>query len=335
MLLKVNKKTRLLEKETGSQLKAFGLEERDLQGILFNYLERIFPEDELLMIMQSRKWQEEPDLMAVDKNGHLFIFELKQWESQNLNLLQVLRYGQLFGASKYDDLDALYQRVTNPSSSLKVAHEAKFGSNLVEEMFNQKQVFVVMTNGLDYKTREAIQYWRSCGLDIRPWVYRLYPGKSANDFLIEMSVFRVDDNPYEDIAQGYYLLNTNFRNNPIDHNDMLSNHKAAAYFDPWKKKIERLSKGDFVFLYQSGVGIVALGSTDGKLIKAMYQGDPIHPEEEYYMTLLNFKTVAPPLTASEIKQLTGVGTAFRQTMCGLNADDGKTILNCLMNNGRL
>jgi len=51
-----------------------------------------------------------------------------------------------------------------------------------------------------------------------------------------------------------------------DHNDMLSHGKAAAYFDPWKFKIERLAKGDVVFLYQSGVGIV-VDADGGKAIR--------------------------------------------------------------------
>ena len=49
---------------------------------------------------------------------------------------------------------------------------------------------------------------------------------------------------------------------------MLANHKAAAYFDPWKYKIERLAKGDVVYLYQSAVGIVAMG-------KARAMGDAL------------------------------------------------------------
>lgn len=49
--------------------------------------------------MQPRKWQEKPDLMALDREGNLYIFEIKVWESRNENLLQILRYGQLFGAA--------------------------------------------------------------------------------------------------------------------------------------------------------------------------------------------------------------------------------------------
>lgn len=248
MLLSINTKTRFAERIRTKRLQSFGLDERGLQDILFKSLDRLFPDDELVLLMQSRYWQEEPDLMAVDKNGNLYIFELKAWESHSSNLLQVLRYGQIFGSSKYTDLDSWYKRSTDSSQSLMNSHVAKFGIKLKEEEFNQKQVFVIITNGLDYRTREAIQYWRTCGLDVRPWVYRVYSGQE-DEMLLEISAFRVGDNPYEDIAEGYYILNTNKSNSEEDHNDMLSSQKAAAYFDPWKFKIERLVKGDVVFLY--------------------------------------------------------------------------------------
>ncbi|MCJ7447156.1 MAG: hypothetical protein MUO72_05670 [Bacteroidales bacterium] len=334
MLLSIDKTTHLTIKKTGSQLKKYDLDERSLQDILFKSLDRLFPDDELILLMQSRHWQEEPDLMAIDKNGQLFIFELKAWESHPSNLLQVLRYAQIFGPSKYADLDNWYKMATDPSQSLKTAHNAKFATNVDEEAFNKKQVLVVITNGLDFKTRESIQYWRSCGLDIRPWVYRVYDGPS-NEILLEMSAFRVDDNPYEDIAEGYYILNTNISNDQIDHDDMLVNHKAAAYFDPWKYKIERLSKGDFVYLYQSRVGIVAMGKADGKLVKTSYQGNLSHPNEEYYMKLLDFHKINPPLTAAEIKRITGIDYVFMQTMFGLHATGGKDMRKFMVDNGRI
>jgi hypothetical protein len=334
MLLSIDKINRLTQKKTGSQLQAMGLDERGLQDILFRTLDQLFPDDELILLMQSRHWQEEPDLMAVDKNGYLYIFELKAWESHPSNLLQVLRYAQLYGPSKYGDLDAWYKKATDPSQSLKIAHAAKFGTDLAEEAFNGKQVFVVMTNGLDYKTREAIQYWLSCGLDIRPWVYRVYEGQS-NEILLEMSAFRVEDNPYEDIAEGYYILNTNVSNDETDHDDMLMNHKAAAYFDPWKYKIERLAKGDFVYLYQSRVGIVAIGKANGKLVKAPYQGKPEHPDEEYFMKLLDFRKIDPPMIAADIKRATAVDYRFMQTMFGLDAEAGKAIHKFMVDTERI
>jgi len=310
------------------------LDERALQDVLFKSLDRLFPDEELVLLMQSRLWQEEPDLMAVDKNGHLYIFELKAWESQSSNLLQVLRYGQIYGSSRYADLDAWFQRTAGQSQSLKAAHRAKFDVELGEADFNRKQVFVVITNGLDYRTREAIQYWRSSGLDVRPWVYRVYRG-NGEEILLEISAFRVGDNPYEDLAEGYYILNTNVRNAPEDHEDMLRHAKAAAYFDPWKFKIERLGKGDVVFLYESGNGIVAVGEADGKLQRAAYHGAPEHADEEYFMKLQRFQRVSPPLTAAEIKKLTGVNHVFMGTMFGLAAESGKAIRKFLHDEGRL
>jgi hypothetical protein len=267
--------------------------------------------------------------MAVDKNGDLYVFELKAWESDAANLLQVLRYGQIYGAAKYEELDAWYRKSPGHNQSLKAARDAKFGGDLKEDNFNQKQVFVVMTNGLDYRTREAIRYWRSCRLDVRPWVYRVYAGLQDN-MLLEMSAFRVSDNPYEDLAEGYYILNTNIKNNQLSHQDMLANAKAAAYYDPWKFKIERLNKGDTVFLYQSGIGIVALGETDGKVRKGVWEGTP---DEEYSTKLNKFQILSRPLTASEIKSITGIDYVFMSVMFGLDADSGKKIKKFLHQNG--
>jgi len=332
VLLSVNTKTFYAEKKRGARLQEFGLDERKLQDILFQSLDRLFPDDELILLMQSQYWREEPELIAVDKNGDLYIFELKAWESLSENLLQVLRYGQIFGASRYADLDEWFRRRTDTAQSLVSAHKAKFGIDILEGNFNRKQVFVVMTNGLDYKTREAIQYWRSCGLDVRPWVYRVYKGSSNEEMLMEISAFRVSDNPYEDLAEGYFILNTNISNNEDDHNDMLTNRKAAAYFDPWKYKIARLGRGDVVFLYQSRVGIVAIGETDGRLVKAPYQGNVEHVDEEYFMRLNNFQRVDSPVTAAQIKQLTGVNYSFMSTMFGLDAESGQTLRRFITEN---
>lgn len=77
MLLNINTKTCFAEKRRTERLQSFGLDERGLQDILFRSLDRLFPDDELILLMQSRSWQEEPDLMAVDRTGNLYIFELK------------------------------------------------------------------------------------------------------------------------------------------------------------------------------------------------------------------------------------------------------------------
>jgi hypothetical protein len=326
MLLQIERDSRLATRVKGERLSTFGLDERGLQDIVFRSLDRLLPDEELLPIAQSRHWQEEPDLLALDERGHLYIFELKVWESRSENLLQVLRYGQIFGSYEYTALDGLFRRFDDTGRSLAETHSAVFGVSLPPDDFNEKQVFVVMTNGLDFRTRQAVEYWKSSGLDVRPWVYRVYANTDTS-FLLEMTRFAVQDNPYEDVAAGFYILNTNFRNQPDDHEDMIQNRKAAAYFSPWKYKIARIAKGDTVFLYQSGVGIVAMGLASGKLNKAAYHGDTKHNEEEYSMILERFQRVDPPVSAAKIKEITRTNYRFLGTMFSIDAENAATLLS--------
>lgn len=325
MLLNVDRKTKTATRIRGERLKSLGLDERAFQGILYNSLDTLIPEGELLLLMQSRQWREEPDLMAIDKDGKLYIFELKIWESRSENLLQVLRYGQIFGSHKYEALDRLYRTFQKKNGSLKDAHSRIFEQELPEEKFNNAQVFVVVTNGIDLKTREAIQYWRERSLDVRPWIYRVYKGASKSEMLLEISTFSSNDNPYEDISEGYYILNTNISNSQDDHDSMLREEKAAAFYSPPKFSIEKLKKGDIIFLYQSRVGIVAVGMADGKLQKRNYHDDPKEVDEEYFMKLNKFHPLTCPISAAEIKEITGINYRFLQTMFGVDRDSGLSL----------
>jgi hypothetical protein len=326
MLLEFNEHKLIPRKLQSERLKSFGLNERDLQAVMFRCLDRLLPSEELLVVMQSRQWQEEPDIMGLDASGKLYIFELKAWESTSENLLQVLRYGQIYGLYNYNELARLYERVVKGRESLVEAHQKRFGIALSEEQFNQDQVFVVMTNGVDVKTREAVQYWHNKGIKVRPWIYRIYAG-DAEKRLLEIIPFRVEDDPYEDLAEeaAYYILNTNSADGPRDDADMLKAKKAAAYFGDWKFKIDRLKRGNTVFLFRNGKGIVAVGKASGQLKKADYHGEQKYRDEEHYMHLDDFSLVDPPLTAAEIKEITRVNYRFMATMFGIDPESGEKL----------
>ncbi|HUS44663.1 MAG TPA: hypothetical protein VM219_01305 [Phycisphaerae bacterium] len=324
MLLKVDTERALATKAPSVRLAHFGLDERGLQNILFRALDRLIPDDELLLIMQSRHWREEPDLMALDARGTLYIFELKAWESHSENILQALRYGQIYGQYNYEQLDQMFRTFYRGKKSLREVHQATFDVFLDETAFNAAQVFVVMTNGVDHRTREAVQYWRSRGLDVRPWVYRVYEDADLK-MLLEISRFATEDDPYEDIQEGYYIVNTNYRNDPKDHEMMLKERVASAFFTPWKEKIARINKGDVVFLYQSGVGILAVGVANGKLQKRAYQGNPDNKDEDFSMPLTKFELVDPPMAPSEIKETCGVNYRFMSTLFSIDAEAGRKL----------
>ena len=152
-------------------------------------------------------------------------------------------------------------------------------------------------------------------------------------FFLEINRFAIEDNPNEDISTNFYILNTNFGDgsDPTDHDDMIEHGKAAAYFTPWKNKIDRLNKGDTIFLYQTRSGIVGMGRASGRLEKAPYQGNPDHASEEHFMTLDAFQRVDPPLPASEIKAITKTNYSFRSTLFSIDEDSGISLRDYMNN----
>lgn len=326
MIFKLNQAQYDIKNLKKYYLRDIGWNEENLQKLLFQNIEKILQDEELLLIMQSRKWQEEPDLMAIDSHGDLYIFELKAWESEERNILQVLRYGQIFGQYSYEYLNDLYLKFFPESQDLLSALNNKFKVNLTPEKINNSQHFIVITNGLDFKTRSAILYWNEREIDIRSWIYRIFK-LDQNNIFIEFNTFRIIDDPYEDLEEGSYILNTNYGNDPKDDEEMLSSQKAAAYFDPWKRNIEKLQKNDKVFLYRSGEGIVAIGLASGQLEKKPYQGNPKYENEEYCMKLSRFKKIKKSLNAAEIKRITGVNYRFMQTMFRVDKESSEKLWN--------
>ena len=76
--------------------------EKDLEALISKNINDLIYSNDLMTIFTERPWQEEPDILALDAEGNLYIFELKRWSAHSENLLQVLRYGQRFGRSDYD-----------------------------------------------------------------------------------------------------------------------------------------------------------------------------------------------------------------------------------------
>jgi hypothetical protein len=325
MLLKLNTKTRQIEKTKKIKLFDIGWKEEDLQTLLYDNLDKLFPDEELLLIMQSKKGQEQPDLLAVDAEGTLYIFELKAWESQDFNLLQALRYGQIYGQKSYDLLNQIYKYNVPKAQDLLSAINEKFNVDLKSFDINKKQKFIVITNGLDYKTRTATKYWNTLGINIQNWIYRIH--ELGEQHLIEFDKLKLSEDPLEDIGELSYVLNTNIRNSVDDEKDMIDNSKAAAFFSPWKHKIESLKNGDKVFLYSSGTGIIAMGIATGKVEKKNYHGENEYVEEEYFQKLKEFRKLTVPISPSEIKSIGGRNYVFMQTMFSLDKETGDKIWN--------
>jgi len=130
------------------------------------------------------------------------------------------------------------------------------------------------------------------------------------------------EEPDAEAASHFHILNTNKRHHIEDHERMLNEGVAAAFYDPWKFNIDRIQKNDVVFLYENGKGIVAFGKGTGKTLKTDHQGDP---DECHYQKLSDFVRLESPLPAAEIRKILGRNVVFLRTMSG--APDGHKILD--------
>lgn len=317
-------------------LKEIGWKEKDLQDLISKHIQDFIYSNDLMTIFNERPRQEEPDILALDKTGDLYILELKRWSARQENLLQVLRYGQLYGNSNYDELNELYQKYSSTNVDLSDAeelidaHQRYFeleDSHLKKEEFNQHQYFLVVTNGLDQETVEAISYWKNNGLNIDAIIYWVF--EINREYYIEFNMYSPIEG-YLEYESNNYILNTNSKKNheEIKHDkEMLNESKAAAYYPGWREKIEKLQKGDTVFLYTSGTGIVAYGIADGILRKQEYDGKN---DYEYYMKLNDFKILHRPMTASKMKEVTNQGFSFRTTMFSISDECKENLVEEIM-----
>lgn len=321
MLYQLEQNKRDYQRVNRVSLSSIGWTEADLENLVSAHIQDFLHGEDLMTIFTERKWQEEPDIMALDRSGDLYLFELKRWGSHQENLLQVLRYGQIFGNSGYPELNELYQKYTASGEELRLAHQGYFelDTPLENGDFNRRQHFILMTNGLDMKTVEAILYWKKSGLLVDAIIYWIFEIQGKH--YIEFNMYSPIEG-FLEAERSHYILNTNYAHSTQHHEDMLREHKAAAYYPGWREKIERLQKGDLVFLYQSGAGIVAFGRASGKLEKRDCDG---HKDYEYFMTLEKFRQLKTPMTAARIREITDPGIQFRQVLFSISEESSAAI----------
>ena len=145
---------------------------------------------------------------------------------------------------------------------------------------------------------------------IVPWKKRFE--EQANEVLEEVDTEQ---------STRYFLLNTNKVNDIDDHDFMLKNQVAAAFEDGYKEKIAKFKKGDWVFLYESGQGIIAFGQASGRLEKAPHYG---REDKTYYQRLEGFTRLSKAIKASEIKRILNRSFPFAQTLAQIT--DGEKLL---------
>ena len=310
----------------------FGILEKQIEEFFKLNLSDIVSEEHLMLIHQERKFQEDADLLALDKDGRLFIFELKRWQSRQENILQVLRYGQKFGRYTYDQLEHLSKQQTDHDSSflLDKAHKEYFDleNPINKSSFNSEQTFVLVTNGTDTDTLSAINYWADKNLDIRCAPYRIYEIDGTP--YLQFDTFSPDREVIEEHNTEYYIVNTNASYMKTAYESMLGNlqsGKASAYYDK-KRAVARIPKNAIVYLYHTGTGVIAKGQSTSSYEKTDHNENT---DEEFYVPL-EFEWAIPKenwnefaVAAWQINTKLNSGYRFRQTAFSITEEMAQTI----------
>lgn len=331
MLFQLNKDNKeLIRQAKLVSLADVGFLEKDLENLISKNISRFVPENQLMILAQEKPFDEAADIFALDQFGNLYIFELKRWQSNAENILQVLRYGQLFGQYSYDQLNEMLRSYRkDPDVDLAQKHFEYFQdvlkAKLSETDFNRDQHFVVVTNGIDEKTLNAISFWKSKGIKIDSLPYKVY--YIGSEPFIEINCFNPENEVFYERQEGYFIVNTNVSWMADAYKDMLLNSKAAAYYDR-KYSIMNIRKNDIVYLYHTGIGVIAAGKAVDDSKSKEVDGNP---NEEYYIPL-KFMWKVDPYTEKakaippwEINAKMQSGYRFRQTVFSISEEMAKVI----------
>ena len=184
---------------------------------------------------------------------------------------------------------------------------------LATSAFNKTQKFVVITAGVDVATLQSVEYWRARGLPIIPLTYHVY--KNGSEFFMEFHAFSPKPDDYAMVLSHCHVVNTNISHDPNAWRHMLDQNRASGFFGT-KTTINRILKGDRVFLYHNAVGVVACGKALTGFQVDDYNGGK---GEEHYVPVKWAVKVDPTMSpgkavaAREINTHFKVGYSFRAT----------------------
>lgn len=304
--------------------------EKELEDLLAqNLFDVLFEESNLMPIFQERAWQEEADIYALNKAGDLVVFELKRDGAGAGAVHQAMRYCEKAGGFGFDELQRklrIYKKDDN--LNLQEEHRANFELEhpLSRSEFNREQHLVVIGSASDDALIRNVDYWKSKGLSLNFVPYRVYEigGESYFEFF---------SLPYDKHSNPAHRKGVIFDTNLSYDEDsiwyMCENDRVAA-FGGIKGIVHSLSKGDIVFLYHKGRGIVAAGEV---LREAKDDGvwDATYCDLKWLTPKPTKGSDYPAMAAWQIREALGFGFFWARTLKVpyMNMEEAGTLLAAL------
>ena len=292
-----------------SDLSAQGWTEKKLEDYLGEHLASLIGED-LWVIRQSRPYQPEADVLALDRQGEIWFFELKKVSTNADNLLQVMRYSQSAAAWSIDELDDLYREYYSQKNHFYQTLLADFcghfgyeNSSPWEQRIGSAHHLVVIADGIDEEAVQAVAHWQKHGLDIQLWPFRIHDSATSASFNFELPDLFIKGRQISRTAPGTFLINTNRKNKSSSPEEeyMLEHKCALTSGDHWVPMINHIVSGSKVLLYANRDGIRAIGVATAEKRNTTMHGGP-----ERLVKLRDFRVLSKPLTAAKLRKIAGI-----------------------------
>jgi hypothetical protein len=274
----------------------------------------------------------------LDRHGNLVVFELKR-AGAGRALEQLFRYVEIASTWDYFTLNRKFgeyrEKRRGEVVELREAHRQAFGlvDQIEEDVFNRSQRMCVVANSAEDTLIRAVSYWRDRGLDVDFLPYRVY--EIAGDRYFEFFSKPFDPHLNPAFAKGV-LFDTNASYDVPGEEPwvqrMITKKRVAAYGDI-KGVVDYLRRGDTVFYYQKGFGIIAAARITGALPRE-FEPD----EERYWDVQFLTKTpsvFAPPyaaLSVAEIRETLGFNFFWAKTLKVpyLNSEQSEQLLRAVI-----
>ena len=296
--------------------------EKDLE----NFLAEILKSDgEFMPIFQERNFRPEPDLVALDSNGNLIIFELKRYSAGSWTIHQIMNYYRSFAILSYDDLNQEFKKYSRASEELADVHKEVFGLDepLPKNYFNRVQKMMIVANVADSNLVKDIEYLKQQGLyniDFTPYRFYKIGEKIYFEFFTKPYDLHIDSRSVKGV-----MFDTCEKYIAGAFLDMFAKSKISAYGDK-EGTVYCFNKGDYVFYYKNG--IIGAGIITSDVVQ-----DPNKDESYCKVKLLtpalkNYSDIRS-ISAAAIKNLLGHGFFFATTakVPYLDESESKILVN--------
>ncbi|MBB5330075.1 hypothetical protein [Tunturiibacter gelidoferens] len=294
-----------------------------------NLWDVLFEGSQLMPIHQERSWQPEADIYALNEQGYLVIFELKRAHADGGAVHQALRYCEKAGRFGYEKLEEMLRayRKGRPAN-LQQEHQIGFDLEhpLDRSAFNRKQHLVIVGSAGDDELIRNVDYWKLKGLCLSFIPYRVY--QIADEHYFEFFSLPYDQHSNPGLAKGV-IFDTNLSYNEESIWYMCDGDRVAA-FGSIQGIVHSFSKGDIVFLYHKGYGIIAAGQVKSE-VREDAAADAMYRELKWLTPKPAKGKAFNFMTVSQIKQVTGRNFWWAKTMKApfLNKEDTAHLLENL------